>query len=53
MKEGVHKAIARLKDDAMKDENRMRVSDFGRVDTLKKADSPKPETESEGLVELG
>ena len=50
MKEGVQKAIARLKDDAAKDENRMRVSDFGRVDTQKKADSQKPETESEGPI---
>ena len=50
MKEGVQKAIARLKDDAMKDESRMRVSDFGRVDSQKKTGSHKPENDSEGPI---
>jgi len=50
MKEGMRKAIARVKDDAMKEGNRKTVSNFKREDLRGRADAHKPETEIEGLT---
>ncbi len=50
MKDGVQKAIARLKDDAIKEENSLTVSKFKRDGAHRNADSHKPETDGEGPV---
>jgi len=51
MKERVSKAIGKIKDDAIEKGNRTRVSDFGRTLPHDKADSHKPETAREALIE--